>query len=241
MIGNAFLQYLKIMESINEQIEAGLLAPGSKFPAERKLAETFNTSRVTLREALSLLESDGKIFREDRRGWFVSPTALTYDPTNTDNFKTMALKAKRVPRSELLSAELLPCPRDAAKLLGVEAFTQVYKLERLRFLDDRPVAVTINYVIAEYFPELEEKDFIESLTQTYKDDYDILYSQTRYHIRTSSLQGNIAQALRATSGSPAMLVERVNHDQSGRLIDCDIEYWRHDAINIQSVATLIKE
>jgi DNA-binding GntR family transcriptional regulator len=229
------------MESINEQIEAGLLAPGSKFPAERKLAETFNTSRVTLREALSLLESDGKIFREDRRGWFVSPTALAYDPTNTDNFKTMAIKAKREPRSELLSAELLPCPRDAAKLLGVEAFTQVYKLERLRFLDNRPVAVTINYVIAEYFPELQEKDFIASLTHTYKEDYDILYSQTRYHIRTSSLQGEIAQALRATSGSPAMLVERVNHDQNGRLIDCDLEYWRHDAINIQSVATLIKE
>ncbi|KJZ13519.1 MAG: phosphonate utilization transcriptional regulator PhnR [Marinomonas sp.] len=235
------MQYLKIMESINEQIEAGLLAPGSKFPAERKLAETFNTSRVTLREALSLLESDGKIFREDRRGWFVSPTALAYDPTNTDNFKTMAIKAKREPRSELLSAELLPCPRDAAKLLGVEAFTQVYKLERLRFLDNRPVAVTINYVIAEYFPELQEKDFIASLTHTYKEDYDILYSQTRYHIRTSSLQGEIAQALRATSGSPAMLVERVNHDQNGRLIDCDLEYWRHDAINIQSVATLIKE
>ncbi|WP_438463590.1 phosphonate utilization transcriptional regulator PhnR [Marinomonas sp. PE14-40] len=235
------MQYLKIMESINEQIEAGLLAPGSKFPAERKLAETFNTSRVTLREALSLLESDGKIFREDRRGWFVSPRPLSYDPTNTDNFKTMALKAKREPRSELLSSELLPCPKDAAKLLGVEAFTQVFKLERLRFLDDRPVAVTINYVIAEYFPELQEKDFIESLTQTYKDDYDILYSQTRYHIRTSSLQGKIAQALRATSGSTAMLVERVNHDQNGRLIDCDIEYWRHDAINIQSVATLIKE
>jgi len=229
------------MESINEQIEAGLLAPGSKFPAERKLAETFNTSRVTLREALSLLESDGKIFREDRRGWFVSPTALAYDPTNTDNFKTMAIKAKREPRSELLSAELLPCPRDAAKLLGVEAFTQVYKLERLRFLDNRPVAVTINYVIAEYFPELQEKDFIASLTHTYKEDYDILYSQTRYHIRTSSLQGEIAQALRATSGSPAMLVERVNHDQNGRLIDCDLEYWRHDTINIQSVATLIKE
>ncbi|KZM44304.1 GntR family transcriptional regulator [Marinomonas sp. SBI22] len=235
------MQYLKIMESINEQIEAGLLAPGSKFPAERKLAETFNTSRVTLREALSLLESDGKIFREDRRGWFVSPTALAYDPTNTDNFKTMAIKAKREPRSELLNAELLPCPRDAAKLLGVEAFTQVYKLERLRFLDNRPVAVTINYVIAEYFPELQEKDFIASLTHTYKEDYDILYSQTRYHIRTSSLQGEIAQALRATSGSPAMLVERVNHDQNGRLIDCDLEYWRHDAINIQSVATLIKE
>jgi len=227
------------MEAINEQIEAGLLVGGAKFPAERKLAESFNTSRVTLREALSLLESDGKIFREDRRGWFVSPKPLVYDPTNTDNFKTMALKAKRQPRSILLNAILMPCPRDAAKLLSLEPDTQVYRLERLRFLDERPVAVTINYVIADYFPQLLAKAFTESLTSTYKEAYDTLYCRTRYHIRTTSLRGEIALALRATSGSPAMLVERVNYDQNGRLIDCDLEFWRHDAINIQSVATLV--
>jgi len=233
------LQYLKIMEAINDQIESGLLVGGAKLPAERKLAESFNTSRVTLREALSLLESDGKIFREDRRGWFVSPKPLIYDPTNTDNFKTMALNAKRQPRSELLNAELIPCPKDAAKLLALEPGTQVYRLERLRFLDERPVAVTINYVIADYFPQLLLSAFTESLTQTYKDEYDTLYCRTRYHIRSTSLRGEIALALRATSGSSAMLVERVNYDQNGRLIDCDLEFWRHDAINIQSVATLV--
>jgi len=233
------LQYLKIMEAINDQIEAGLLVGGAKLPAERKLAETFNTSRITLREALSLLESDGTIFREDRRGWFVSPKPLVYNPTNTDNFKTMALNAKRQPKSDLLNAELLPCPRNIEKLLALEPDTLVYRLERLRFLDERPVAVTINYVIADYFPRLLTKNFTESLTQTYKDEYDTLYCRTRYHIRTTSLRGEIALALRATSGSLAMLVERVNYDQNGRLIDCDLEFWRHDAINIQSMATLV--
>ena len=232
------MQYLRIMETINEQIEAGLLAPGSKFPAERKLADSFNTSRVTLREALALLESDGKIFREDRRGWFVSPKPLVYDPSNTDNFNTMAIKAQRQPHSELLNAERVSCPRHAAKLLNLEEASPVYRLERLRYLDNRPVAVTVNYIIAAYFEHLLTLDFTESLTLTYKENYNILYRQTRYHIRSTSLQGDIAAALRATSGSTAMLVERVNYDQKGRLIDCDLEYWRHDAISIQSVANL---
>jgi DNA-binding GntR family transcriptional regulator len=35
-----------------------------------------------------------------------------------------------------------------------------------------------------------------------------------------------------------MVVERVNYNQNGELIDCDIEYWRHDAISIESVAQL---
>ena len=56
---------------------------------------------------------------------------------------------------------------------------------------------------------------------------------------TTSLFGETAKALRARSGSPAMLVERMNYDQKGRLIDCDLEYWRHDAICIESIAELL--
>lgn len=50
----------------------------------------------------------------------------------------------------------------------------------------------------------------------------------------------MAQALRATSGTPAMVVERINYNQHGELIDCDIEYWRHDAICIESLAELAR-
>lgn len=54
------MQYVKIKDSIVEQIEAGMLSPRQKLPAERKLAESFDTTRVTLREALSLLEAEGR-------------------------------------------------------------------------------------------------------------------------------------------------------------------------------------
>lgn len=89
------MQYVKIKDTIVEQIDAGMLMPRQKLPAERKLAESFDTTRVTLREALSLLEAEGKIYREDRRGWFISPAPLRYDPTQTLNFTNMALAQNR--------------------------------------------------------------------------------------------------------------------------------------------------
>ena len=92
------MQYLKIKQEILLQIESGSLftsgknqASGHKLSSERKLAEDFNTTRVTLREALSLLESEGHVYREDRRGWFISPAPLRYDPTNTSNFHSLAI------------------------------------------------------------------------------------------------------------------------------------------------------
>jgi DNA-binding FadR family transcriptional regulator len=50
-----------ICNALQEQIEHGLLLPGGKLPAERKLSEVFDTTRITLREALVQLEAQGLV------------------------------------------------------------------------------------------------------------------------------------------------------------------------------------
>ncbi|MCC2522065.1 phosphonate utilization transcriptional regulator PhnR [Vibrio coralliilyticus] len=232
------MQYVKIKDSIVEQIESGLLSPRQKLPAERKLAESFDTTRVTLREALSLLEAEGRIYREDRRGWFISPEPLKYDPTQTLNFTNMALAQNRSPQTELIAAKGILANKQAASLLGLQPFSDVYKVDRVRYLEDRPVVFVTNYIRPELFPNLLDFDLSKSLTDIYRDHFGMVYHKIRYRISTSSLLGDTAQALRATSGTPAMVVERINYNQHGELIDCDIEYWRHDAISIESIAVL---
>ncbi len=42
----------------------------------------------------------------------------------------------------------------------------------------------------------------------------------------------LRRRLKVAVGSPALRISRINRDQRGRLIDCDLEFWRHDAIHI---------
>ncbi len=232
------MQYVKIKDVIVEQIESGQLSPRQKLPSERKLAESFDTTRVTLREALSLLEAEGKIYREDRRGWFISPAPLRYDPTQTLNFINMAKLQNRVPKTELVRARSILATKQASELLDLPPFSDVFHIERVRYLEDRPVVYVTNYIRPEMVPTLLDNDLTQSLTDLYREQFGLVYCQTRYRVSTTSLLGEMAQALRATAGSPAMLVERLNYDQDGNLIDCDLEYWRHDALSIESLATL---
>ncbi|MGL6260099.1 phosphonate utilization transcriptional regulator PhnR [Vibrio sp. WXL103] len=232
------MQYVKIKDVIVEQIESGMLAPRQKLPAERKLAESFDTTRVTLREALSLLESEGRIYREDRRGWFISPEPMVYDPTQTLNFMNMALAQGRKPSTKLLSAKTIIAPKHAASMLDLAPFSEVHRIQRVRSLEERPVMFVTNYIRPELFPNLMDYDLSLSLTDIYREHFGVVYSKIKYRVSTSSLLGETAQALRATSGTPAMVVERTNYSQTGELIDCDIEYWRHDAISIESLAEL---
>ncbi len=152
------MQYVKIKDVIVEQIDSGMLQPRQKLPSERKLAESFNTTRVTLREALSLLESEGKLYREDRRGWFISPEPLRYDPTQTLNFTGMALAQNRQPRTELLAAKAMLASKQASKLLSLAPFSDVYRVDRVRYLEDRPVVFVTNFIRPELFPNLLDFD-----------------------------------------------------------------------------------
>ncbi|MCZ4292645.1 phosphonate utilization transcriptional regulator PhnR [Vibrio sinaloensis] len=232
------MQYVKIKDSIKEQIETGMLAPRQKLPSERKLAESFDTTRVTLREALALLEAEGSIYREDRRGWFISPQPLIYDLSTLASFTEVARTQERMAKTELLMSKTGLANKQAASLLKLPPFSDVYHLERVRYLENRPVAFVTHYIRPELFPNLLDFDLSDSLSGIYLNHFGVHFSKVTYRIGVSTLLGELALALRATPGTQAMVIERIKYDRNGTLIEGEIEYWRHDAISIQSQAIL---
>ncbi len=63
--------YQQIAEQIREQILRGELKPDSRLPSERELAETFNVSRPSVREAMISLEASGWVEVRVGEGTFV--------------------------------------------------------------------------------------------------------------------------------------------------------------------------
>jgi DNA-binding GntR family transcriptional regulator len=66
----------------------------------------------------------------------------------------------------------------------------------------------------------------------YARHYDLHYGRVKFEIVPTSLQPEAAAALKVSVGSPGLRIARVNSDQHQRLIDCDLEFWRHDAIHV---------
>jgi DNA-binding GntR family transcriptional regulator len=221
-----------ICRSLQEQIEHGLLPKGGKLPAERKLSELFATTRITLREALGQLEAQGLIYREERRGWFVSPPRLAYNPLVRSHFHAMVSEQGRLPATEVLSARLLPASVEVCALLELPAFSSVYQIRRARRIDDRLVLYVEHYLNPAYFPGILEFDLTLSLTDLYASEYGIHYGRVRFDILPTALQSEAAGNLKLAIGSPALRITRINRDQHDRIIDCDLEFWRHDAIHV---------
>ncbi len=224
-----------ICNALQEQIERGLLLPGSKLPAERRLSEVFATTRITLREALVQLEAQGLIYREERRGWFISPPRLAYDLNSRSHFHAMVQAQGRQAHTELLSARLQPASAAICQRLQLPALSSVIQICRARRIDQRLVLYVEHYLKADYFAGILDCDLSQSLTELYSQRYDVHYGQVSFEIQPTALHAQAAVALKVSTGTPGLRIARVNHDRQGRLIDCDLEYWRHDAIDISAV------
>lgn len=70
-MGNRRL-FWSIVEKIEASINSGVYSPGSRLPPERELAEIFNISRPTVREAIIALEVRNKIEVKTGSGVYVS-------------------------------------------------------------------------------------------------------------------------------------------------------------------------
>ena len=224
-----------ICHALQEQIEHGLLPPGSKLPAERKLSEVFDTTRITLREALVQLEAMGLVYREERRGWFISPPRLAYDLIRRSHFHAMVSAQGRVAHTQVLSARLQPASAMICAMLELPALSSVIQVCRARRIDQRLVLYVEHYLKPEFFPGILDFDMEQSLTELYVRQYDLRYGQVRFEMVPTALHAEAAAALKVSVGSPGLRIARINYDQQGRLIDCDLEYWRHDAIHVSAM------
>jgi DNA-binding GntR family transcriptional regulator len=225
-------QYLALRDQIARGIEMGRLPPGAKLPSERQLQGDTGAARGTVREALFQLEAEGLIYRRDRSGWYVSPPAVTYNPTRWAGFMTYVTEQGRTPTTETLSKESQPAPPAIADIFRTAPGTPLYNIHRCRAIDGRAVLVERIIVDPAVAPGLLEHSLDGSLTHILATKYGLTVVRNRVDMRPCALVKLAADALGVKPGTPGLLVVRTSLAADGRVVEYDQEYWRHDAIRV---------
>jgi DNA-binding FadR family transcriptional regulator len=94
-----------IVKQVRELMRQGQLKPGDRLPAERELCEFFGVSRVTVREALRMLESSGLVeIRVGARGgaFVTTPTSDRVGDGIADLLSLSVMSAADVTEARLI-------------------------------------------------------------------------------------------------------------------------------------------
>ena len=224
--------HMHFRDHFASMIEAQTLAPGSKLPPERTLAEEFEISRVTVRQALIRMEAEGLIFREERRGWFVSPPRIRYDPTANTSFTESITKQGRVAGTTVLSKQQVAASQWISNPLRCAVGVPIFIISRLRSVDGRAVMVEQIHVNAKRCPGLLDYPLDQSMTDLMLEKFGIIEHRTQIIMRPTALSDQPAKALGASVGTPSLYLSRTILDQLKEVVEFDQEFWRHDAIDI---------
>ncbi|ROS02075.1 GntR family transcriptional regulator [Sinobacterium caligoides] len=231
--GQLATQLGKIKNSLREQVHAGIMTEGQKLPSERELSELFSTTRITIKDALVSLETEGLIYREERRGWYVSPQRIFYNPLSRSHFHQMICQQHRVAATKLIDVRSEIATGEYAKVLEIVQMTPVHIIERLRYIDGRAVLLVENVLKASLFEGILSENLTNSLTGIYRQKYGYETQRSRFDVQPTSAPAHVAKALNLAEGQPVLKICRVNYKQDGELMDGELEYWRPDAVTIR--------
>lgn len=194
-----FPLYIQLKQLILSKINQGIFEKGEKIPAEHVLAEKYQISRPTVRQALGELVQEGYLVRKRGLGTYVSLPVITGDGSV---FRTFAEEMKLSGYShsaKLILAEQQTADADTAKDLMIPEGNDVYKIVRLRLVDNKPLAIRTSLIPATIFPNLLEKDLEKNTLYN-------LFNEVGF---TPSHSTQVFQAVSA-SKQEALLLE-INH------------------------------
>lgn len=224
--------YLRISEQLSADLDQGRLQRGERLAPEREMAEHFGCTRVTLRQALQRLETQGSLYRGPKRGWFVSPLPVRYDPSRTSSFMDYVSAQGRLPRTECLVADYRAAGPSLAAKMHLAADEPVFWLQRRRWVDGVPVLLETNVLRADGCPDLLDQRLDGSLTALLRDRYDRRLARSEISLKPLLLDEPQSEPLDIAAGSNGLYVQRLCFDTEGLVVEYDVEHWRADAVEV---------
>jgi len=222
----AMPQFQRIAAQIQNTIVADRLPAHASVSSERVIAEQYSVSRMTARRALELLEIQGWIYSEDRRGRYVSPHRLSYDVTTMVSFlKDTENSGTELEIDVLSSAESMANSALAAKL-GIEVSTPVYQYSRLFRSKGHAIFVETEFLVAARFPGFLDIDLHQSTTRIFASRYNTYPTRGDIVIKMRSVLDHEAQWLGLTAHQAAVELEQVICDSEGIPFCVGRQLWR---------------
>lgn len=165
-------KYDYIYRDLKEKIETESYSYQDLLPSEHILVQEYGCSRNTVRRALAELAADGYVQPMQGKGVRnifqpVEQTAFTVG--GIESFLESAARNHQKPKTRVLQFAELETNEKISRRTGFSVGTQLYYLQRLRYLDGIPLILDHNYFLKELIPgltpEIAEHSIYEYLEQ----------------------------------------------------------------------------
>lgn len=206
--------YIKIHDTIKKDIDDGIWPIGDRLPSERTLAERFAVSRMTLRQAITLLVEEGILERRIGSGTYVASQRVQDKMRGTTSFTEIVNSQGKTPSSKLISYQKQLASDTEIKELQLEATEHVIRMERIRYADNVPLVYEVASIPEKYIRNFRRDDITEHFFKTLETNgFEI--GKSRQIIYARSASERVASYLDVSRGHAILAMTQVSYFTNG--------------------------
>ena len=221
--------HAQLRDALRARILDGELAPGAKLPSESELTAEHGVSRITVRQALAALQTEGLIVKLHGKGAFVSHPRAAQSLNRLQGLnEAMALEQHAVSSKRLAWREVKPSAA-VARQLQLPAGETVYHLQTLRYLDREPLSLNSSYLPRFLGERLARVDFSQrDLIDVFEREGGLEIGEAQLEIGAGRAKPQEAKLLQLEPGAPVLQVERLLHLAGGGPVHVETAVYRAD-------------
>ncbi|KAA0965318.1 GntR family transcriptional regulator [Sporosarcina sp. ANT_H38] len=203
--------YVQIEDYLKKQIIEGGFVIGIAIPSERELTDIFSVSRMTVRQSISNLVNEGLLYREKGRGTFVATPKIEQPLIGLTSFTEDMLSRGMKPSNKLISFEKMIPEMEIAYKLQLSRDEEVFVVKRIRFADNKPMAIERSYLPVKLVPDLELDKIEGSLYSFIEKDKRLTISHASQRMEAVLVKKEDAEFLEIRMPSAVLMMERTSY------------------------------
>lgn len=197
-------KHVQVREYVRGLVEGA--DPGSPAPSERELVQHFGVARMTVRQALDALVSEGLLERVPGRGTFVARAKVDV-AVRLSSFTEDMSRRSMEPGARTLLARMESAGPGVARALEIGEGDKVVHWQRLRTADEVPMCIEDAYLADSIVPKFLDQSLPDSLYAELR-RRDLLPTWGEDSVDSALSRADEAELLEIGEGEPVLRIAR---------------------------------
>ena len=231
--------HIQLYQIIKDMIESKELEEGASIMPERELCKLQNISRMTVNKAIVNLVNEGLLERRQGKGTFVSYKKQQYRFQKLKGFTEVMSERGFNINNKILEFEIGVQNKIIRENLSIKNEHElIYKIKRLRIIEDEPFALETVYIPVKMCTDLKEKlKEQSSLYQLFREEYNHKIQKAIQTIEPIALDKKTSNVLNRDINSLALKFDRKVYRQDDSILEYTISIFTSDKHQYQIMMT----
>jgi len=218
---NSTTKYASLSNAIRLAVSEKILLPGTSLPSERKLAEKLRVSRITIRNSIDALVSEGLLVRRQGARTCVS-NKVRKQISNMIGFSQDIRSRGMRPGMRLISVEATVPSDIEREKLELKEGEKVVRLHRVRLANERPIAIEKAVLPLSI---VKSADAIGPSLYASLDAMGVAPSHGMQRISAEIMNEEMGEILQAKPGTAVLVVERRCETEFGTPVEYTVTHY----------------